>query len=888
MEILDLIAKVSWETNEKALKGLSQELSNQDKHLEELKLKGARLNDQMSKTNDPKKVKTLNDELGKTKKAVDNITEAHKKQATTVDTLRKKQSDLLKEITKTNDPKTVEGLLKNLKNVEKQMDSLAAKSKGGGLGTSLLEGFGLGAGVFTFTAAIEGIKSFVGDSISEFEDAEKTALNLQRALHVIGKDKYFEGLKTEADQLAEQFHGLFDNDDIIKAQTALVQYGKLSRDEISKVTPVILELATKMDGDLVGASEKVVNILEGRGGQTLRDYGISVKGIKTEHDRLNVVLGEFATKLAGSADVWAKTAEGMEAINKTSLKNIEENLGSTFERIKIKILPIITGALQALNYALETPAEKENRQETLVKNKYAGLIKNFTKDQIEIEKQSLRDKERELDKLRIEIDHKQNDLLKAMNDDRSAALQASLEKDIEKSKKYLEQQTTILKGKHLALLGLAPNDKGALNPNAKDADPEAEAKAAEEAKRRAEEAKKYAIDQAKVINDAKLALMDAQDREEKLLFQKNEEDKKKLKGASDHDKLVVEQAYQKELKMIRDKYAKAYYDGLYDQDLKAKNEKEQAYKDSEAKEKTHQQHIADLIKKGGAELVQGAKDEKAEKKKLDDAEAAAEKELIANANSLETQISSIYTTEINHINELISAQEKRVEVAKTSSNASLKIEQNRLDELVRKRDRYEKQQRTIDAATIVANQAVAISGAVKTIASGGNPVLIAANVLAILAGIAASVSAIRSINQGGQGFRDGGYTGDGDPTDVSNSLGNRGYKYHKKEFVMNESLTSKHRDMLEGMHTGKLIAKKMGGTYVLMPRTLDVDSAIADHNTVKTNLNTASMEGLLKSIDDKLSGREVNVHFNADADGFSTRIASQLGRLSIINQMRNS
>jgi len=105
---------------------------------------------------------------------------------------------------------------------------------------------------------------------------------------------------------------------------------------------------------------------------------------------------------------------------------------------------------------------------------------------------------------------------------------------------------------------------------------------------------------------------------------------------------------------------------------------------------------------------------------------------------------------------------------------------------------------------------------------------------------------------------------------------------------MNEELTNENREMFEQMHRGNLVAKRIGQGYYLMPPSLDTDKAISDHYTVRQQLNTASMEGILMSIDRRLQSREVVVNNNLDADGFSTKVASQLGQLSILNKLRNS
>jgi hypothetical protein len=99
--------------------------------------------------------------------------------------------------------------------------------------------------------------------------------------------------------------------------------------------------------------------MAGRGGNTLRQYGLSVKGTATEHDRLNLILGEFQNKLNGSIETYAKTAQGIAQTNKVLLANIEENFGQSFANIKMKVMPVITTLLNGLNLLLASKSEYE-------------------------------------------------------------------------------------------------------------------------------------------------------------------------------------------------------------------------------------------------------------------------------------------------------------------------------------------------------------------------------------------------------------------------------------------------------------------------------------------------------------------------------------------------
>jgi hypothetical protein len=75
MEILDLIAKISWDTNSKELDTLNRKLGEENKLLEELRNKGRNLEAQMLKTNDPKKVAEYNKQLQAVRKSADAITD---------------------------------------------------------------------------------------------------------------------------------------------------------------------------------------------------------------------------------------------------------------------------------------------------------------------------------------------------------------------------------------------------------------------------------------------------------------------------------------------------------------------------------------------------------------------------------------------------------------------------------------------------------------------------------------------------------------------------------------------------------------------------------------------------------------------------------------------
>lgn len=247
---------------------------------------------------------------------------------------------------------------KGVDDAKRSVDGLDNKisSLKGGM-KNMFSGLAMGAGMAGFQMLTDAVVSFGQNAIKEFEEAQKISGELQRTLRTVGRESYFDGLITESNNLAEAFKGLYDNDDIIVAQTKLINYGKVTREEISKLIPVIADLSAKEGIDLVQATESVINIMAGRGGNTLRQYGLSVKGTATEHDRLNLILGEFQQKLDGSVETYARSAQGIAQTNKVLLANIEENFGQSFANIKMKVMPVITSLLNGLNALLSSRSQ---------------------------------------------------------------------------------------------------------------------------------------------------------------------------------------------------------------------------------------------------------------------------------------------------------------------------------------------------------------------------------------------------------------------------------------------------------------------------------------------------------------------------------------------------
>ena len=218
--------------------------------------------------------------------------------------------------------------------LEQQLEKLQIELKGlGGVGAQVSEGLKngfqnlsgnitqLALGYVGFQAAISGIK----DSFSEFDQAETNSLRLQNALRNMGKEKYFDELKAQAEELAKKL-GYIDNDDIIKAQEKLVTFGKLSTKQIKEAIPTIVDLSANLGVTIPEAAGIFLKAIEGNA-KALKEYGINIKDGGSEAERFAILQKDLATKVAGSADTMSQSAAGGFRKLKQVFADAKEDIG---------------------------------------------------------------------------------------------------------------------------------------------------------------------------------------------------------------------------------------------------------------------------------------------------------------------------------------------------------------------------------------------------------------------------------------------------------------------------------------------------------------------------------------------------------------------------------
>lgn len=181
----------------------------------------------------------------------------------------------------------------------------------------------------------------------------------------------------------------------------------------------------------------------------------------------------------------------------------------------------------------------------------------------------------------------------------------------------------------------------------------------------------------------------------------------------------------------------------------------------------------------------------------------------AAANAAQT----IVSIEQDKYDRLTDLQKQRVsdaeKIADRGNATVLEAEQKRLDELNKKNEEFAQKQIAIAQIQLVAESALAIA---KAAAQGGAGA--AFTIAAVLIAIAAGFAQARAQSQAvAASFREGGYTGDGDPSQESKAIGPRNYKYHKKEYVMPEPVVSlgNNKDWFKRIHNERIDLDKLLG-----------------------------------------------------------------------------
>lgn len=171
-------------------------------------------------------------------------------------------------------------------------------------------------------------------------------------------------------------------------------------------------------------------------------------------------------------------------------------------------------------------------------------------------------------------------------------------------------------------------------------------------------------------------------------------------------------------------------------------------------------------------------------------------------------LNNFYARQQQLLDNEIRSRERNVEraviLAERGNTEILDYETERLRKLEAERERIAQRQLQINSLLQASNSAVALTEALLVVTNAGKtgdpystPYRIAQAVAAVAAGFAIVTSLIQASRAEASGFAEGGYTGDGGKYEPAGTV-------HKGEFVMTKENTRKYRPLLEMMHTGAL------------------------------------------------------------------------------------
>lgn len=239
-----------------------------------------------------------------------------------------------------------------------KLDKLQSHTKKVGEGFTNLQGLIIGAGV--------GI--FAGQALEEYEQA--AAANAQLKASYISTNgavgKSYEDLQKISDKLAAT--SIYDDDDITKAQSVLLTFTNIHGEIYEKAMPAVADLATKMGGDLQGATVEIGKALNNpiEGITALTRVGVSFsdqqKGIIDNYvkigdtaDAQKMIIAELNKEFGGSAQA-ALDANPMLEIHK-QFKELQETVGGVIMKLIVELKPAIITVVNVLKTGVDWMVE---------------------------------------------------------------------------------------------------------------------------------------------------------------------------------------------------------------------------------------------------------------------------------------------------------------------------------------------------------------------------------------------------------------------------------------------------------------------------------------------------------------------------------------------------
>jgi hypothetical protein len=193
---------------------------------------------------------------------------------------------------------------------------------------------------------VQAAVGFIGDSIAEFEQAELAVTRFEAKLNNLDAGDAIPRLTAFAEDLAEQFEFL-DNDDIIGVFEQLINYGKLTETQIRQLTPVIIDFAAQQQVSVQESASVIIKALGGNG-KALKEYGINIKDAKNESEAFGIVMTQLKPKVEGVAETFSNTLAGSAAESKQEIADLKEEIGEGLQPVVLEFYKFMGGAVSGM------------------------------------------------------------------------------------------------------------------------------------------------------------------------------------------------------------------------------------------------------------------------------------------------------------------------------------------------------------------------------------------------------------------------------------------------------------------------------------------------------------------------------------------------------------
>lgn len=185
------------------------------------------------------------------------------------------------------------------------------------------------AGAYLGLAGVQKIFDFLSDSVKEFNEAQDIAARLENTLNNVGRSDAMERLRKSAENLANEFKTI-DDDDVIGVFDQLITFGKLTENQINQLLPVIINFAAKQRISLADSASVIIKALEGNG-KALKEYGINMKDASGTTEAFGLIMSQVAPKVEGVAKAFGETTQGQIKATRVEIDNLKESIGEQLQ-----------------------------------------------------------------------------------------------------------------------------------------------------------------------------------------------------------------------------------------------------------------------------------------------------------------------------------------------------------------------------------------------------------------------------------------------------------------------------------------------------------------------------------------------------------------------------